>query len=459
MAKKKAKQQSPKTIEGQIRTRARKLKIGTCYINHNWEEMRKATVIITREHTNDNITFGVFEMDLALLGVQEVIYEFNTLPDFLKELMKEEENLDFVFEEIDYEKAHNIIYGAVEFAEEYGFKPHASFATGRYILEEDTDHIPLMDIEMGYKGLPTVFADDEHPYTREIAILNETAGPGNYRILNLNKEASENGDYDIYDEILDIQDGPDLMYGWDDDIEAMGVPDWTMEQWKEYFTRDTDKISFRVLQYSIDISAYDTYVDSDLDAYRSVIGKNIEIVDQIELLSESEKMIFDEANALFEKGAFENAINYLKMCFRKHPESTIILLNILMHLSINKSHEEVVELYKILLNEFPDNLSLKCLLASAEFETENYACFHELFENKISMEELAPQRKTFTKIEVSLFCNIFIRYWLHENNLEEVEPYYQVMDMKGEDDYLTRRMLQEVVFRKAEYIQVINNQE
>jgi hypothetical protein len=41
----------------------------------------------------------------------------------------------------------------LEFAEEYGFKPHEDFSkVAQYILEEDTESIELMDIECGKDG-------------------------------------------------------------------------------------------------------------------------------------------------------------------------------------------------------------------------------------------------------------------------------------------------------------------
>lgn len=64
--------------------------------------------------------------------------------------------------EIDYNLAHNIIYGGNEYAEEHGFKIHKDFEKlTQYILEVDDDKIPLIDVEFGKDGKPLVIENKE----------------------------------------------------------------------------------------------------------------------------------------------------------------------------------------------------------------------------------------------------------------------------------------------------------
>lgn len=56
---------------------------------------------------------------------------------------------DGIYEEISYVEAHNLIYGAIEFAEEADIEPYRDFNVAKYILEEDTDKIPLIDFRIG----------------------------------------------------------------------------------------------------------------------------------------------------------------------------------------------------------------------------------------------------------------------------------------------------------------------
>jgi len=193
MSKKKKRKiiQFPQTPEAQIRTRARNLKIRKCYISEDWENIRECNILITREHINGNLTFGVFLTDLALFGVKDVLYAFNMSKDKFSDFIKEIKSNEHL-EEIDYNLAHNIIYGSVDYANEYGFKPAKNYLTGKYILEEDNDDIPLIDVEFGEGGLPTIFCSDDEPRTKEIYQLSKIAGEGNYQLIYIDDYNNDN---------------------------------------------------------------------------------------------------------------------------------------------------------------------------------------------------------------------------------------------------------------------------
>jgi len=150
----------PQTTEAQIRSRARNLEIGVCYINSNWEEIREATILISRRHKQGGTTFGIFLIDLAMKGLKDTFYNFNMLPeeynDFLTDYLSKTDH-----NEAEYALVHNIIYGAIEFGDENEYMPHKDFAVSQYILEEDTDEIPLMEIGFGLEGEPTLFEDSD----------------------------------------------------------------------------------------------------------------------------------------------------------------------------------------------------------------------------------------------------------------------------------------------------------
>jgi hypothetical protein len=86
-----------------------------------------------------------------------------------------------------YTLVHNIIFAAIEFADEYGFKPHMDYTSvAQFILEEDNDDVELMDIECGKDDKPLYVRG---PYETEIqankiiAQLERKAGPGNYEVV------------------------------------------------------------------------------------------------------------------------------------------------------------------------------------------------------------------------------------------------------------------------------------
>lgn len=184
MAKNTKHQKTPPFIppENYIKTRARLLPIGKCYVSTGWQEKGLVTLVVTRNHPDGYFTFGLFLVDLYCLGVKETFYVINEQEKyhaFLK-VLEEEEGI----EECTYTLAHNIIYGAVAYAQELGFEPAKEFAVTQYLLEEDDNRVELIDIEFGLSGKPAIFTIDEKNINGIIAILEKTAGPGGYSIID-----------------------------------------------------------------------------------------------------------------------------------------------------------------------------------------------------------------------------------------------------------------------------------
>ena len=125
--------------ENYIRQKSRSLPVYECWINQDWEEGRSANVIITRKHSNGNFTAGIYLVDLLCLGVVESGFRFNIYESEYKELIESFGEIgENQIGKIDYALAHNIIFAALEFADDYGFKPHKDFTnTLQYFLEED----------------------------------------------------------------------------------------------------------------------------------------------------------------------------------------------------------------------------------------------------------------------------------------------------------------------------------
>ena len=165
--------------ESYIRTRARTLPIDACYINAGWETAGLATVVVLRRHVNGNITSAVYMVDLLCRGIKDSLYFFN------QPLYELEEKFDFedslLWQKIDYDLAHNIVYAGHDFAMDFHIEPHKGFAVTKYILEEDNDNVPLIEIETGDKdGKPHLMVNTSDSYGDVLAKLKKYAGEGNY---------------------------------------------------------------------------------------------------------------------------------------------------------------------------------------------------------------------------------------------------------------------------------------
>lgn len=186
--------------ENYIRKKARSLPIFECLVNTGWHENGVAHVIVARNHTNGNITACMYMVDIFCLGIKNTKYLFNVSETDYEERKASMENVDY--ESISYTLAHNIVFAGLEYAEEYGFKPHKDFAsTTQFMLEEDTEEIELIDIECGKDGKPFYICgpyDDQKKINKVLGQLEKTAGPGNYDyILGQDDESEE---HDVEDE-------------------------------------------------------------------------------------------------------------------------------------------------------------------------------------------------------------------------------------------------------------------
>lgn len=183
MAKKKAgKVIQMLSPENYIRTKARTLPIHECLVNAEWHKAGFANLVIARSHTNGNITVCFYLIDLFCLGVKDTHYKFNISKGEYQDIISSANTMDFI--PISYTLAHNIIYAGIEYAEEFGFKPHKDFTSiTRFMLEEDTEDVELIEIECGKGGKPLYVSgpfDDELKINAVIKQLEKNAGVGNF---------------------------------------------------------------------------------------------------------------------------------------------------------------------------------------------------------------------------------------------------------------------------------------
>lgn len=174
--------------ENYIRQKARTLPVYECLVNTGWKESQMASLVVARQHTNGNITAGLYLVDLACMGVKDTLWFFNIPVSEYKENLERFMEMKDDIDKIDYTLAHNIIYAGLEFADDYEFKPHKDFTlVTQYILDEDADDIPLIEIECGIDGLPAYMPGPLHSDSKAkqvIAHLEQVAGHGNYYLID-----------------------------------------------------------------------------------------------------------------------------------------------------------------------------------------------------------------------------------------------------------------------------------
>lgn len=195
MAKKKHKNQQGQQFlspEQYLKQRARTLEIGKCYITDHIKEVGEANIIVSRRHTGGRVSIAVYLVDIYCLGVKDSLYHLRMEDYELDELV---ERMDG--KECTYTEAHNWIYGAIAFAEEAGITPHKSFNLTRYMLEEDTDDVPLLEYDFGHEGKHFLVVDSKLEASRYLPLLQKNLGEGNFDfMIRDDNDYDEDEDYD-----------------------------------------------------------------------------------------------------------------------------------------------------------------------------------------------------------------------------------------------------------------------
>ena len=191
--------------EKYLKERARTLPIGKCYISGDADEAGEANIIVTRRHTGGRISMASYLVDMLCLGVKNTFYHLRLEEYELEEYLNQ---IPGFFHECSYEEAHNRIYGSIAFAEEAGIEPHKDFRLTQYMLEEDTDDIPLIEYEFGRDGKHFLFCHSNLEASRYLPTLRKHLGDEFDYTIGDDDEALEDDDYDepiyIADCIKDI---------------------------------------------------------------------------------------------------------------------------------------------------------------------------------------------------------------------------------------------------------------
>ena len=225
-----AKELSPKKY---IETNVRKLPIYKCYINPDWSDTLIANVFILRKHLNGNVTTGIYLVDLACIGIKDTFFRFNEPESKIDDYV-----LEGGFIEISYNLAHNVVYAGHDYALDYEINPHTDFATTKFILEEDDDNIPLIEVAVGGPdGNPMLIlqpgqsAKYKHVYDKLVKVL----GKDNFKYIIdsggfmghsfIDNDEDEEFDEDLYDDDDDEEEDDDDE---DDDGEGLFLEDFEM---------------------------------------------------------------------------------------------------------------------------------------------------------------------------------------------------------------------------------------
>jgi len=401
--------------ENYIRKKARNLPIYECLVNTDWKEQGVAHVVVARSHVNGNVTGCMYLVDIFCLGIKNTQYFFN-IP--IVEYQEMKESMDHIeFEPISYNLAHNIVFAGLEYAEEYEFKPHKDFTSiTRFMLEEDTEDIELIDIECGLDGKPFYVngPNEDEAKTRQIlAQLERIAGPGNY-------------DFEIFDD--------------DDELEGFDEFDQlTLKEQRELFQdlysrlddlNDDEEEQFqRLIEHVISSIVSPELVDQYSEEY--LADFDFEVTDDVfteEMLGLGNHNLAIETRELFTQiygEAFDDpeAARLLLNDFRsKTPENpaSYFLELIILRAEEAAQYETKLREYSAL---FPEYTLLKILLSSELFT--DLSTIEEDAINAFTMQSLFAGRSWIHHIEAHNYLTTLLMGLIRIGDIDRIQGLYE----------------------------------
>lgn len=154
-----------------------------CFVNVDWEATGMAVILMLRKMPSEKYILGSFMVDIYCLGVKDsdviIGMDEETAYDRIEQSYA---NLEKI--EIDPDLAQNIIWGALEYAEDLGFQPpkKSDFEDNQYFLDP-IDAIEYVEIAFGKDGKPFYFEGPYDNVAKIIATLEKNVGIGNYNFV------------------------------------------------------------------------------------------------------------------------------------------------------------------------------------------------------------------------------------------------------------------------------------
>jgi hypothetical protein len=86
-------------------------------------------------------------------------------------------------EPCDVDLAHEIIYGSIDYARQYGFEPHRDYAQASLVLDPPEMHPRKKRVTFGKDGKPLFISGPNDNASFIYGTLMRTAGEGNFDFM------------------------------------------------------------------------------------------------------------------------------------------------------------------------------------------------------------------------------------------------------------------------------------
>ena len=143
--------------EKYIKDRGQSLVVKVCYLNSDWQEIGKATILIVKHIPKTNYIIGSYQIDLHCLGIKQTAWGYGVTEKKLGEIYSRL-GAGKPLAEAEYSLCSQIIREANEFGKKNGLTPHTNFETSQYLIEDASEN-PIQ-ITFGKEGKPHYKKDE-----------------------------------------------------------------------------------------------------------------------------------------------------------------------------------------------------------------------------------------------------------------------------------------------------------
>ncbi len=387
-----------------------------------------------RRHVNGNVTGADFLVDLRCLGVKDVHWFFNEYESSLMEKFSVGGHL----QPTDYATAHNIVYAGYEFALEFGIQPHKDFAVARFILEEDTDDIPLMDIETGDNGIPHLIEYHPGQYADALAKLKKNAGEGNYHYTTAlagDTGSSKEDDVETDDEpiaLSDIPEGKMDLTNVRDVVNADLLDIQQVEQRKplEQLICQAEVLLRLYLKYEqAAVTEHAVLLDDEKNRYgTSGLGEQV-VGMKLESLEKELELYLEFLNKGPENGlGMPDVLRQEEVALHQHADKLIMLCMLYENALDFHQSGEILSLLQPYLQQHTDKVLLQLIQAFENFVVQRNTGMDISIINARYLKDAFPAAKRFGHAEFIFFRVLQLLRQLRLGNLRRVVAYYDALN-------------------------------
>ncbi|MBX3179052.1 MAG: hypothetical protein KF886_16985 [Candidatus Hydrogenedentes bacterium] len=162
--KKQAALQRSSTPERSFVRRADEFPLMECLINDDFTETGMAMIVVARRQSENLVIFGRYGVDLYCMGVKKTLAASNVTLSNYQTGLREEMFEEFNAVPASLELIHQVVYGALDYARDLGFRPHRDFAWTRHVIGPPDAFPRSEELEFGRDGKPLyISGPDDNP--------------------------------------------------------------------------------------------------------------------------------------------------------------------------------------------------------------------------------------------------------------------------------------------------------